>query len=108
MAQSAVVSTSWWVRFLGTHILCNLDTLSDVLSNNRTSVVPPAVSTVRELDAPAAICDALIWCASASASEALLAASTLGAPSSLLTPHPLIDPYASWHSLEGKVGEFLK
>ena len=37
--------------------------------------MPPAVSTVRELDAPAAICDALIWCASASASEALLAAS---------------------------------
>ena len=39
------------------------------------SVVPPTISTVRELDAPAANSDALIWCASSSASEALLAAS---------------------------------
>ena len=39
------------------------------------SVVPPAISTVRELDAPTANCDALIWCASSSASEALLAES---------------------------------
>ena len=39
------------------------------------SVVPHAVSTVQELDALAAICDVLMWCASASASEALLAAS---------------------------------
>ena len=29
-------SARWWVRFPGTHILCNLDTLSGVLSNNRT------------------------------------------------------------------------
>ena len=39
------------------------------------SVVSPAVATVRELDAPAANCDVLIYCASSSASEALLAAS---------------------------------
>ena len=39
------------------------------------SVVPPAVSTVRELDAPASICYARIWCASTSTSEALLATS---------------------------------
>ena len=39
------------------------------------SVVTSAISAVRELDAPAANCDALIWCASSSASEAHLVAS---------------------------------
>ena len=39
------------------------------------SVVPPAISTVRELDAPAANSNAHIWCASYSASKALLVVS---------------------------------
>ena len=65
-------SASWWVRFPGIHVLCNQDTLSGVLSNNRTI---STISTVRDLDAPATNSDALIWCASSSASKALLAAS---------------------------------
>ncbi|TMW80564.1 hypothetical protein EJD97_018336, partial [Solanum chilense] len=39
------------------------------------SVVPLSISTGQELDSPAANSDALIWCASSSASEALIAAS---------------------------------
>ena len=38
-------------------------------------LVPPTISTVRELDVAVANSDVLIWCAASSASEALLAAS---------------------------------
>ncbi|TMW99662.1 hypothetical protein EJD97_002194, partial [Solanum chilense] len=75
------------------------------------SVVPPSISTVRELDAPAAPAansDALIWYASSSASEALIASPSLSAPSSVLAPRPLLNPYASLNSLEGDVVESLQ
>ncbi|TMX05637.1 hypothetical protein EJD97_013287, partial [Solanum chilense] len=71
------------------------------------SVVPPAISTVRQLDTAAANSDALIWCASSSASGLSLQPLSLSAPSSVLAPRPPLDPYASWHSLEGEVVEFL-
>ncbi|TMW80942.1 hypothetical protein EJD97_013361, partial [Solanum chilense] len=50
-----------------------------VVSSATTALlaVPPAISTVQELDTPAANSLALIWCASSSTSEALIAASIL-------------------------------
>ncbi|TMW80223.1 hypothetical protein EJD97_022630, partial [Solanum chilense] len=72
------------------------------------SVVPRAIATLRELDAPAANSDALIWCAASSTSEALLAAPISRRYFFCARASSLLDPYASWHSLEGEVVEFLK
>ena len=69
----SVVSSAIWTPSVVSSAIWTPSVMSS--ATTAPSVVPPAVSTVRELDAPAAIYDALIWCASASASEALLAAS---------------------------------
>ncbi|TMX05703.1 hypothetical protein EJD97_007514, partial [Solanum chilense] len=56
---------------------CSAIRIPSVVSSATTalSVVPPAISIVRELDALAANSDAPIWCTSSLASEDLLAAS---------------------------------
>ncbi|TMW93335.1 hypothetical protein EJD97_011857, partial [Solanum chilense] len=72
------------------------------------SVVPPAISTVSELDAPTANSDALIWCPPPQQVRLSSQPPSHGAPSSVLAPRPLLDPYASWHALEGEVVESLR
>ncbi|TMW82727.1 hypothetical protein EJD97_005122, partial [Solanum chilense] len=72
------------------------------------SVVPPAISTVRELDAPPLT---LMLLSDAPPPQQVRLSSqppSLGASFSVLAPHPLLDPYASWHALEGEVVESLK
>ena len=75
MAQSAVDQQAGGFGFLEPTSSAIWTPLVVSSATTALSVVPPDISTVRELDAPAANSDALIWCASSSASEALLAAS---------------------------------
>ena len=72
------------------------------------SALPPAISRVQELDAPAANSPALIWWPPPLQVRLSLQPPSLGAPSSLLAHHPLLNPYASWKSLEGEAVECLK
>ncbi|TMW84869.1 hypothetical protein EJD97_024223, partial [Solanum chilense] len=72
------------------------------------SVVPPAISSVRELDAQPLT---LMLSSGAPPPQQVRLSSqppSLGAPSSVLAPRPLLDPYASWHALEGEVVESLR
>ncbi|TMW80333.1 hypothetical protein EJD97_021276, partial [Solanum chilense] len=71
------------------------------------SVVRPAISTVRELDTPAANSRTLIWCASSSASEDLLAASISRRSFFRACTSSSARPYASWHALKGDVVKSL-
>ncbi|TMW83485.1 hypothetical protein EJD97_001576, partial [Solanum chilense] len=68
------------------------------------SAVSPSISTVLELDTPSAKSDA------PPLQQARLSSQPPyhDAPSSVLELHPPLDPYASWHALEGEVVESLK
>ncbi|TMW86314.1 hypothetical protein EJD97_021586, partial [Solanum chilense] len=72
------------------------------------SAVPPDISTVMELDAQAA--KSLLLSDVPPPQQARLSSQPPyhGAPSSLLELHPPLEPYASWHALEGEVVESLK
>ncbi|TMW84842.1 hypothetical protein EJD97_024259, partial [Solanum chilense] len=81
-----------------------------VVSSARTaqSFVTPAITTVRELDAQPLT---LMLSSGAPPPQQVRLSShppSLGAPSSVIAPRPLLDPYASWHALEGEVVESLK
>ena len=81
-----------------------------VVSSASTSLsaVPPAGSIVLELDAQQITI--LLSSDAPPPKQASLSSQppSHGAPSSVLAPHPLIDPYAPWHALEGEVVESLK
>ncbi|TMW91809.1 hypothetical protein EJD97_013867, partial [Solanum chilense] len=72
------------------------------------SAVPPSISTVLELDAPHLTL--LLSYDVPPPQQARLSSQppSHGATSSMLKLHPPLDPYASWHALEGEEVESLK